>query len=225
MNLRTIALRYFEGTESNRDELEIPDRIRKSKTMAENPNQTLSPRLRQDLFERLSTKKDAIFWTGVAMTVAGVLALVFPVVTSLTVEIFIGWVLVVAGVATVYGAFSVEGTGPFFGQLLLGFLKLALGIYLIMHPGVGMLALTLLLVAVFMVDGAVQFAFAFDLRPKDGWGWMLLSAIVSVAVGLLIAAGLPGTSLIALGILVGVNFLSTGIALIMLSSKLTAPAT
>lgn len=193
--------------------------------MAENPNQTLSPRLRQDLFERLSTKKDAIFWTGVAMTVAGVLALVFPVVTSLTVEIFIGWVLVVAGVATVYGAFSVEGTGPFFGQLLLGFLKLALGIYLIMHPGVGMLALTLLLVAVFMVDGAVQFAFAFDLRPKDGWGWMLLSAIVSVAVGLLIAAGLPGTSLIALGILVGVNFLSTGIALIMLSSKLTAPAT
>jgi uncharacterized membrane protein HdeD (DUF308 family) len=225
MNLRTIALRYFEETESNRDELEIPDRIRKSKTMAENPNQTLSPRLRQDLFERLSTKKDAIFWTGVAMTVAGVLALVFPVVTSLTVEILIGWVLVVAGVATVYGAFSVEGTGPFFGQLLLGFLKLALGIYLIMHPGVGMLALTLLLVAVFMVDGAVQFAFAFDLRPKDGWGWMLLSAIVSVAVGLLIAAGLPGTSLIALGILVGVNFLSTGIALIMLSSKLTAPAT
>jgi uncharacterized membrane protein HdeD (DUF308 family) len=191
--------------------------------MAENPKPILSPRLRQDLFERLSTKKDAIFWTGVAMTVAGILALVFPVVTSLTVEIFIGWVLVIAGVATVYGAFSVEGTGPFFGQLLLGLLKLALGIYLITHPGVGMLALTLLLVAVFMVDGAVQFAFAFDLRPKDGWGWMLLSAIVSVAVGLLIAAGLPGTSLIALGILVGVNFLSTGIALIMLSSKL-APA-
>ena len=117
----------------------------------------------------------------------------------LTVEIFIGWVLLIAGVATVYGAFSVEGTGPFFGQLLLGLLKLALGIYLITHPGVGMVALTLLLAAVFMVDGAVQFAFAFDLRPKEGWGWMLLSAIVSVAVGLLIAAGLPGTSLIALG--------------------------
>jgi uncharacterized membrane protein HdeD (DUF308 family) len=193
--------------------------------MAENPNQILSPRLRQDLFERLSTKKDAIYWTGVAMAVAGALALVFPVVTSFTVEIFIGWVLVIAGAATIYGAFSVEGTGPFFGQLLLGLLKLALGVYLLMHPGVGILALTLLLVAVFMVDGAVQFAFAFELRPKEGWGWVLLSAIVSVAVGLLIAAGLPGTSLIALGILVGVNFLSTGIALIMLSSKLTPAST
>jgi uncharacterized membrane protein HdeD (DUF308 family) len=191
--------------------------------MAENPNQILSPRLRQDLFERLSAKKDAIYWTGVGLSVAGVLALLFPVITSFTVEIFIGWVLVIAGAATIYGAFSVEGTGPFFGQLLLGLLKLALGVYLLMHPGVGMFALTLLLVAVFMVDGAVQFSFAFDLRPKEGWGWMLLSAIVSVAVGLLIAAGLPGTSLIALGILVGVNFLSTGIALIMLSSKL-APA-
>jgi uncharacterized membrane protein HdeD (DUF308 family) len=181
--------------------------------------------LRQDLFETLAAKKDAIFWTGVALSVAGFLSLVFPVVTSLTVEIFIGWVLLIAGIATVYGAFSVEGTGPFFGQLVLGLLKLALGIYLISHPGVGMLALTLLLVAVFMIDGAVQFAFAFDLRPKEGWGWDLLSAIVSVAVGLLIAAGLPGTSLIALGLLVGVNFLSTGIALIMLSNKLGSAST
>jgi uncharacterized membrane protein HdeD (DUF308 family) len=192
--------------------------------MAETPNSILSPRLRQDLFERLSAKKDAIYWAGVGLSVAGVLALLFPVVTSFTVEIFIGWVLAIAGAATIYGAFSVEGTGPFFGQLLLGLLKLALGVYLLMHPGVGMFALTLLLVAVFMVDGAVQFAFAFDLRPKEGWGWVLLSAIVSVAVGLLIAAGLPGTSLIALGILVGVNFLSTGISLIMLSSKLAPPA-
>lgn len=192
--------------------------------MPERPSEILSPRLRQDLFERLSAKKDAIFWTGVGLSIAGFLALLFPVISSLTVEIFIGWVLVIAGVATIYGAFSVEGTGPFFGQLMLGLLKLALGVYLITHPGVGMLALTLLLAAVFMVDGAVQFAFAFDLRPKDGWGWMLLSAIVSVAVGLLIAAGLPGTSLFALGLLVGINFLSTGIALIMLSNRL-APTT
>jgi uncharacterized membrane protein HdeD (DUF308 family) len=192
--------------------------------MPESPSEILSPRLRQDLFEKLSAKKDAIFWTGVGLSVAGVLALLFPVISSLTVEIFVGWVLVIAGAATVYGAFSVEGTRPFFGQLLLGLLKLALGVYLIMHPGVGMVALTLLLAAVFMVDGAVQFAFAFDLRPKEGWGWMLLSAIVSVAVGLLIAAGLPGTSLFTLGLLVGINFLSTGIALIMLSNRL-APAT
>jgi uncharacterized membrane protein HdeD (DUF308 family) len=52
-----------------------------------------------------------------------------------------------------------------------------------------------------------------------------MSAIVSVAVGLLIAAGLPGTSLFALGLLVGVNFLSTGIALIMLSNRLSPAST
>src|SRR5262249_39707920 len=193
--------------------------------MPENPDPTSAPGLRTRLFERLSEKKDKIFWTGTAMTAVGILAVLFPVLTTLSVELMVGWLLVFAGAATLYGAFSVEGTGPFFGQLLLGLLKLALGVYLVMHPGFGMIALTLLLAAVFMVDGAVQLGFAFDVRPKEGWTWILLSGLISIGAGLLIAAGLPGTSLFALGILVGINFLSTGVSLIMLAQSLQSPST
>ncbi|MFA5950602.1 MAG: HdeD family acid-resistance protein [Hyphomicrobium sp.] len=177
----------------------------------------LSPRLRQDFYERLGHAKTQLFWAGVALAVAGILALIFPVITSLTVELLVGWVLILAGAARTYSAFSIEGTGQFFGQLLLGLLKLGLGVYLITHPGVGIVALTLLLAAVFMVDGAVQIGMAFDVRPRDGWLWLLFSGIISIAAGLLIAAGMPGTSLYIIGLLVGINFLAGGIALIMLS--------
>jgi uncharacterized membrane protein HdeD (DUF308 family) len=55
------------------------------------------------------------------------------------------------------------------------------------------------------------------MRPHRGWVWMLLSGLASVVLALVIAVGLPGISLIALGILLGINFLSTGLGYIFAS--------
>ncbi len=185
--------------------------------MTDTSRPTISAQFPEDMVEKIASKRTRFFWAGVGLTIAGILALLFPVFTTLTVELMFGWVLVLAGLVTIFGAFQVEGTGSFFGELLLGLLKLGLGVYLLTHPGVGILALTMLLAAVFLVDGAVQLRFAFDMKRSGSWVWMLLSGVVSIAVGLLIASGLPETSLFVLGLLVGVNFLSTGIAFIMLS--------
>ena len=158
-------------------------------------DQDLRPRLRQDLLERFVQRNDQLFWGGVAIAVVGALALLFPVATTFAVAVMVGWILIFAGAATIYGAFSVEGTGPYFGELLLGLLKLALGVYLVCHPDVGMVVLTFLLAAMFMIDGAVQVALALELRPSDGWVWMLVAGLIAIGVGLLIAAELPSTSL------------------------------
>ncbi len=83
--------------------------------MPARPDEALSTRLRQDLVERLTERKDNIFWTGVAFAVVGILALLFPFFTTMTVAFMIGWVLIFAGAVAIYGAFSVQGTGPFFG--------------------------------------------------------------------------------------------------------------
>jgi uncharacterized membrane protein HdeD (DUF308 family) len=192
--------------------------------MPKGSDQALSKRLRQDLIERLTEKKDDIFWTGAAFAVVGILALLFPFFTTMTVAFMIGWVLIFAGAVTIYGAFSVEGTGPFFGQMLLGLLTLALGVYLMMHPAVSIVALTIMLAVIFMFDGAAQLVLAFDVRPRDGWIWVLLSGLVSIGVGLLIAAELPDSSRVALGILVGIKFLATGIAYIVFSRALPSPS-
>ena len=66
---------------------------------------------------------------------------------------------------------------------------------------------------------------AFELRPLDGWGWMLLSGIVAIGVGILLAAELQEMSLVTLGILLGVSFLITGLSRVVISRRLSALAT
>jgi uncharacterized membrane protein HdeD (DUF308 family) len=183
-------------------------------------SQDVVPRLR----DVLARKNDQLFWGGVALALIGLLALLFPVVSTFVIARVVGWLLVFSGLVTIWDAFTVEGTGAFFGELLIGLLKLALGVYLLRHPDVSVVVLTLLLAAVFMIDGAVQVAMAFELRPLDGWVWMLLAGLISIGVGLLIAAELPRFSLVAVGIYIGISFLSTGIARIMISRRLSSLA-
>jgi uncharacterized membrane protein HdeD (DUF308 family) len=180
--------------------------------------------LRQALVEKLAKRNDQLFWGGVAMAVVGLLALLFPIAATLAVVVMVGWLLILSGAVTIWDAFTVEGTGSFFGELLIGLLKLAFGVYLLRHPDISLVALTLLLAAVFMIDGAIQVALAFELRPMDGWVWMLLAGLVAIGVGLLIASELPSISLVALGVYLGISFLSTGIARIMVSRRLSALA-
>lgn len=183
----------------------------------------LNQPLRNDLAQRIATRRTEFFWLGIAMVVIGVLAIFFPFIATLTVEVMIGWLLLLAGVVTIGSSFSIEGTGAFFGSLLLGLLYVGLGIYFLTHPGVGIVVLTIVLAALLMVEGAVQLAFSFEMRKQGGWFWMLLSGLVSIAAGILIAAGLPGTSLFALGLLVGVSFLSTGLSFIFISQAIPKP--
>lgn len=175
--------------------------------------------LPHDLIEKIENSRTTLLWIGIALVVVGILAMLFPVFTTVTATLMIGWVLILAGLVSFFGALSIEGTGPFFGELLLALLKLALGVYLLRHPGVGIVIITLVLAVMFMIDGAVRIGFAIEMRRRGGWFWMILSALVSIAAGLLIATGLPETSLFVLGLLVGINFLGTGISLIMLSRQ------
>jgi len=174
--------------------------------------------------EVLARKNYQLLLGGAALAVVGLLALLFPVGATIVVARMVGWLLILSGLVTVWDAFSVEGTGSFFGELLIGLLKLALGVYLLWHPDVSIVALTLLLAIVFIIDGTVQVAMALELRPMDGWVWMLLAGLIAIGVGLLIAAELPRFSLVAVGIYIGISFVSTGIARIAISRRLSAAA-
>jgi len=74
-----------------------------------------------------------------------------------------------------------------------------------------------------MFQGAFEIFFAFEMRPLPGWVGMLISGIASAVLAVLIVAGWPGVSLIVLGMLLGVNFLSTGLAY-MFASRALEPA-
>jgi uncharacterized membrane protein HdeD (DUF308 family) len=163
----------------------------------------------------LHKEASQLMWLGVALLAVGVVALVFPMVSTLIVTLFVGWLLIIGGALSLWVAFSIRGAGPFFGALLFSLLSIAAGVFIVARPGVGALAITITLGALFMVQGAFEGVFAFEVRPARGWGWMLLSAIASIVLSIVILSGLPAVSLVTLGILIGVNFISSGLAYLL----------
>ena len=173
---------------------------------------------------RLRASSSHLLWFGIAMTVLGIVAIVFPIISTLVAALFVGWIFLVSGGFMFVGSFSIHGTGPFFGALLLSLLSLAAGVFLIFNPLAGEVALTLVVGVIFIFQGAFEIFFAFETRPHGGWVGMLISGLASVVLAVLIAAGWPTISLVALGILLGVNLITTGLGYIFISRSLPLAA-
>jgi len=172
---------------------------------------------------RLRAASGGLLWLGLALVALGVVAIVFPMFSTLVATLLVGWAMLISGGFTLAGSFSIHGTGPFFGALLLGLLSVAAGIFLVFNPLAGAGALTFMLAVIFMVQGAFEIAFAFEIRPHSGWVGVLLSGLASVLLAVLIAAGWPAISAVILGIVLGVNFITTGLGYIFVSRALRPP--
>ncbi|WP_238398243.1 HdeD family acid-resistance protein [Halorussus salinus] len=153
---------------------------------------------------------------GAIVAVLGVLAILFPFVTGLSLSILLGALLVVGAIVHVGHAFSAGSLWGAVWQVALGVLYGFAGISLMANPVVGLATLTLLVVAFFLVNGAVEVGWALAGRGNDGWLWLLASGVASLLAAVLLWAGFPSTALWAVGLLFGVNLLVTGISLVAL---------
>lgn len=152
------------------------------------------------------------FVMGLLLTLLGVVALGAVVLTSLFSVIFYGSMLVVAGAFELVHAFRIRKTGPFLMFLLGGILSIGVGAMVVARPGAGLFAVTLLMAGYFFASGLFRGITALSDR-HEGWGWDLAYGLVSLALGVIIFAQLPASSLWALGIVVGVEILVRGIAI------------
>jgi uncharacterized membrane protein HdeD (DUF308 family) len=173
---------------------------------------------------RLRGSSGSLFWVGLGMALLGIAAIVFPIISTLAATFLVGWTVLFAGMLMLIGSFSIHGTGPFFGALLISLLSIAAGAFLLFNPLAGELVLTLLVALLFIIQGAAELVFAFEMRPHPGWVWMLISGLASVVLSVVIAAGLPGTSLFALGLLLGINFLTSGLGYLFVSRAMQPAA-
>ena len=166
------------------------------------------------------TKKNAgmIIVLGVVTAIAGFLALVMPWAGGLGTVVFVGFAMLVGGIARMVAAFSAgsfgRGTLAFIG----GALTLLAGAIMVARPGTGLAVLTLMVGAYLLVDGVFGAVLAFQVRPEQGWGWMLFSAVMSVLLGFLLLREWPLSGLWAIGTLVGINMLFSGFALISIGA-------
>jgi len=156
---------------------------------------------------------------GVAMTVLGVFAIVWPQVSTVAVDVYIGALFFVSGAVGLVVMFFAPSVSAFLWSLLTAALSLLVGILLLWHPVEGAVSLTLVLIAFFIVEGVFQIAGSIAYREvfPESWGWLLVSGIADLVLAVLIVAGWPGTAGWALGLIVGVNLITSGVAVIMVA--------
>jgi uncharacterized membrane protein HdeD (DUF308 family) len=151
--------------------------------------------------------------TGLALVLTGILAICAPFVAGVSVMLVIGSLLLVSGVALVLLAFRVGAFGLGAPLLLMGLLMAFAGAYLVSRPVEALASMTLFLAAYLIVSGIVELVAGFGARPDSGWGWMVLSAIVSVVLGILLWRQFPISGVWAIGTLFGIKLLMTGVSM------------
>lgn len=154
---------------------------------------------------------------GVILILVGTAAILFPFIATLSTEIFVGWLLVIGGIVQIVHAFWAKNWSGMLWEALVGALEAAAGAILLFYPLAGLVALTVFLAVMFIVEGAFRAALAFKIKPQAGWGWVLAGGIISGIVGVMIWAQLPSSSLWAVGLLVGINIAMAGWTLVMLA--------
>jgi uncharacterized membrane protein HdeD (DUF308 family) len=122
-----------------------------------------------------------------------------------------------AGVVHLVVAFQAHGAGNVAWKVLVGLAYLAFGAYLIAHPVIGVASLTLVLASLFLVEGVLDVVLFFQMRSMHGSTWVLVDGIITLLLGLLIYAHWPSSSAWAIGTLVGVSMIISGVARVMLS--------
>jgi len=154
---------------------------------------------------------------GVALIVLGMVALASPLLAAVAVNAVIAWLIVLAGVVHLVLAFHAHHAGSVIWRLLVGVAYIFFGGYLILHPGLGVISLTLVLASLFLVEGILEIVMFFQARSAQGSSWLLLDGIITLVLGLMIYTQWPSSSAWAIGILVGVSMIVSGVTRIMLS--------
>lgn len=160
--------------------------------------------------------KQHSFWYIVQsglMILAGVLALIFPVISSVAIVFFLGWLLIFSGILQAISLIDARHVPHFWLQLVSVVLSVLVGILFLRNPGAGLLTLTLLLIVFFMVEGISKVIFSLTIRPFPNWGWVLASGVISILLAFYLWANTPVTAIWLLGVLLGIELICEGAAL------------
>ena len=155
---------------------------------------------------------------GVLFIVLGLVAIVEPLIAGLAIAVLAGWLLILGGVAHAVSAFRGSADRRTAWHALLAFLYIVGGAYFLTHPLLGLGTLTLFLATILLIEGVVWIAAYFQVRSERSTVWLLLNGLITLLLGLMIWAQWPSSSVWAIGTLIGVNLVMTGMSLIFVGS-------
>ena len=158
----------------------------------------------------------AFLFEGILLAILGLAAIIVPPLASLAVTIFLGWMFLISGIGGLIITFWARQMPGFWWSLISAALAVLAGIVLLMRPVQGTLTLTIVVGAYFLAEGVATIMYALEHRRElsQRWGWMLTAGLMDIIVAGVIIAGLPGSALWAIGLLVGLNLMFGGATLI-----------
>lgn len=159
----------------------------------------------------------SILW-GVLLVVFGFIAIGAPFLAALAVIAVVAWLIVLAGIVHVAVAFHSHGAGSVIWKLLVGLAYLVFGGYMLVHPVLSVASLTLVLAALFVIEGVLNIVLYFKMRPLHGSIWVLVDGIITLLLGAMIYLQWPFSAIWAIGILAGVSMMISGFTRLALSS-------
>jgi uncharacterized membrane protein HdeD (DUF308 family) len=153
---------------------------------------------------------------GILLVILGLAAMIVPPLASLAVTIFLGWMFLISGIAGLALTYWARKMPGFWWSLISAALAVAAGIVLLAQPVQGTLTLTIVVGAYFLAEGVATIMYALEHRRElsERWSWLLVAGIMDLLIAAVIIAGLPGSALWAVGLLVGINLLFGGATLI-----------
>jgi uncharacterized membrane protein HdeD (DUF308 family) len=153
---------------------------------------------------------------GIVLAVLGLAAIIVPQLASLAVTIYLAWMFLIMGILGLVMTFWARGMPGFWWSLISAVLAIAAGAILLARPAQGVLTLTIVLGAFFLAEGVATIMYALEHRRElsQRWSWLLVGGIMDLVIAFIIIAGLPGSALWAIGLLVGINLLFGGTTLI-----------
>jgi uncharacterized membrane protein HdeD (DUF308 family) len=185
--------------------------------MSVNPSDVTA--LRAATTRALSANWKLFLGEGIVLVILGLAAVALPPIASLAITLLVGWIFLLSGIAGLYTTFAMRGAPGFVWALVSALIGIAAGIVLLIWPASGVVSLTLVLVAFFAIEGVASILFALDhKRELSGrWGLMLASGVLDLVIAGIVFVGLPGTAAWAIGLLVGINMVMGGAALIAMA--------
>lgn len=167
--------------------------------------------------ELLKAKWGWFLVVGIVLILCGAAAVALPTLSTIAASTVLGVALAICGVVKIIEALQVQEWGGCVWQLLVGAVEVVGGILIYLNPIKGALAISLLIAIVFLIQGAIQIALAFKVRPQAGWGWLFASGLIAFCVTAAMVLKVRYTSIYTPGTLAGIALLVAGVAYVAIA--------
>ena len=155
---------------------------------------------------------------SILMMIAGILAIASPFVAGVVVTRVVGWLLLFSGVLHLVYAFRGGGVASVLWEVLLAVVYGLVGLYILANPAIGLASLTFAVALYLFIEAIIEFAVSYMTRHERGSGWLLFDGLVTLLLAFLVFGAWPASTAWAIGTLVGVSMLFSGISRLMISS-------